>query len=334
MKKFIKKLIGQRMYIYLAQSWILYANFHKDLQLYKKYSTVFDSESFENKEANIILAYHSLEKGFLFSEMKPNFGKMRVVQLNKLLNDPEVINKSNKSQVKVAYQIMCKYYELHLKHHYNTEDYFPEKLYLNYKQILADHYSTEFEGIIRYTSEEFYQHNNKDFDVFANSRKSVRNFTGEKVSLSLIKDAIKLASTAPSVCNRQASRVYLVEDKSKIDQILKIQGGMTGYTDGVSQLLILTNDRKYYYTIGERNQFYIDGGLFLMNLLYALHFYKIAACPANWGKRIDEEENLNQFITLPESEKIICMIPIGVAVDNFSVCLSKRRDYEEILTIV
>lgn len=334
MKKLFKKLIGHKMYIYLAQLWILYANFHKDLQLYKKYSTVFDAESFENKEAQIILAYHSLEKGFLFSEMKPNFGKMRVAQLNKLLNDPEVINNAKKSQINVAYQIMCRYYELHLQQHFNTEDYFPEKYYLNYKKILAEDYSTEFEGIIKYNREAFYKNNDKSFEVFASSRKSIRNFTGEKISQNLIEEAIKLASTAPSVCNRQASRVYVVEDKIKIDQILKIQGGMTGYTEGISQLLILTNDRNYYYTIGERNQFYIDGGLFLMNLLYALHFYEIAACPANWGKRIDEEEKLKQFITLPESEKIICMIPIGIATDDFNVCLSKRRRHDEILTIV
>ncbi len=27
------------------------------------------------------------------------------------------------------------------------------------------------------------------------------------------------------------------------------------------------NSEDYFYTVGERNQFYIDGGIFLMNLL-------------------------------------------------------------------
>src|SRR5690606_473096 len=112
---------------------------------------------------------------------------------------------------------------------------------------------------------------------------------------------------------------------------LDIQGGFKGYSENVSQLLIVTNDRKYYYTIGERNQLYIDGGIFLMNLLYSLHFYKIAHCPANWGKEIRDEDRLNKVIAFPESEKIICMIPIGIAVNQFKVTLSKRRNLSEVL---
>jgi nitroreductase len=79
---------------------------------------------------------------------------------------------------------------------------------------------------------------------------------------------------------------------------------------------------------------YIDGGIFLMNLLYALHFYKIANCPANWGKIIQEEKLLNKYISIPEPEKIICMIPIGLIEEKFRVTLSKRRDVNELFRIL
>lgn len=71
-----------------------------------------------------------------------------------------------------------------------------------------------------------------------------------------------------------------------------------------------------------------------MNLLYSLHYYKIANCPANWGKNIDEEANLSKVIELPESEKIICLIPIGIAPESFNTTLSQRRNHLENLIII
>ena len=71
-----------------------------------------------------------------------------------------------------------------------------------------------------------------------------------------------------------------------------------------------------------------------MNLLYALHFYEIACCPANWGKTIYEENKLAEKIKIKSSEQIICMIPIGLAIDEFNVTLSYRRSAEEVLKVI
>src|SRR5690606_15486267 len=134
--------------------------------------------------------------------------------------------------------------------------------------------------------------------------------------------------------NRQAAKVKLIEDKNKIQEILKIQGGFNGFIESVNQLLILTIDRQYFYTVGERNQFYIDGGIYLMNLLYSLHIYEIAACPANWGKDIESENELNKIVQIPKSEKIMCLIPIGRANATIATTLSYRRSAEEVLTVI
>ena len=70
-----------------------------------------------------------------------------------------------------------------------------------------------------------------------------------------------------------------------------------------------------------------------MNLLYALHYLQIANCPANWGKTKKDEDKLKPWIDIPESEKIICLIPIGEATESFNTTLSKRRPIEETLII-
>jgi len=307
----------------------LYGNYKKDAVLYKKYALLFNVQTLKNKEANLILNYHALEKGMLFPKMKKGFGKDRIKKLHRILTDIEVINSISRSQIRVGFQVMCQYYELHQKLGYDIECLYSKKQYEFYKSVLSDYYTSAFNGVINWTKETFYKDVKADFGKFANSRKSIRNYTGEMISKEMLGKVVNLANTAPSVCNRQASNVYLVENKEKIDQILEIQGGFNGYTQDVNQLLIVTNDRSYYYTPGERHQLYIDGGIFLMNLLYALHFYEIGNCPANWGKTVQEEAPMEDLVNIPKSEKIICIVPIGRVQEEFCSTLSERRPSRE-----
>lgn len=341
LKKTIILTLGERSFakIKALKSLILNigtlsSNYFKDLKLFYTHSNVFKVDTLEKIEATIILDYHSIEKGLLFKNMKPRFAEYRIKNLHINLNKDIIKSNINLSQINVAYQIMCEYYELHQKINCDISDYYTLEQYEFYKDSLKQSYSNLFKGAIDYQKEDFYKHNLQNFETFSRSRKSVRNFTGEKIDVFLIKKAIELSLTAPSVCNRQSSKVYLLENKSLIDKVLNIQGGMAGYTKNIHQLLILTTDRSYFYTVGERNQMFIDGGLFLMNLLYSLHFYKIANCPANWGKTVKEERMLEKYIKIPQSEKIICMIPIGIAEENFRVALSRRRNVDEIFEII
>ncbi|EHG1331726.1 nitroreductase family protein [Vibrio vulnificus] len=335
MKAFIRKLLsvvfGEDFFFTLRNIYLIISNFMADFILFIKHSTVFSRGTVNKIECQIILDYHSVEKGLLFSKTKPRFAQHRIKSLNKNLLDPLIAEYYTRSQIRVALQVMCLYYELHERMDTIIEDYYPKSIYLKYRGILAEHYSDDFSGVISYNASCFYERVEElNFSRFSNSRKSIRQFTGERIAQFKIEQAIQLALNTPSVCNRQASRVYLVEDKSKIDKILDIQGGFTGYSTNVKQLLIVSVDRNYFYTVGERNQLFIDGGMFLMNLLYSLHYNGIAACPANWGKTIQEEKRLDSVVTIAESEKIICMIPIGVASDCFKVTLSKRRCLSEV----
>ncbi|MBL0602056.1 nitroreductase family protein [Aeromonas dhakensis] len=330
----VKKMIGTggvNRIMRVRYFQLLIANFVKDFNLYLKHSTVFNQQGLHKIECQLILDYHSVEKGLLFRNTKPRFAQPRIQNLHPSLALGVIKENVNRSQIRVAYQVMCEYYELHKKMDIDISDYYTLSQYQGYKEILGDAYFAHFKGAIDYTRDEFYAPVSADFSKFSNSRKSVREYTGELVPTSLIEQAITLALNTPSVCNRQACKVYLLEDKERIDKLLIIQGGLTGYTKNINQVLLLTVDRNYFYTVGERNQFYIDGGMFLMNMLYALHYYKIANCPANWGKLINEEEQLTGVVDLPESEKIICVVPIGIAKNEFRVTLSQRRELSEVL---
>src|SRR5690606_14714723 len=301
---------------------------------YKKHSNVFRVNNFEKKEAKIILYYHSIEKGFLFRNPKPRFAKAEIIRLHAYFKDKEVIQNIKLSQIRAGYSVACRYYELHNEKVIDIENYFSRRDYLLYNGILNNYYSQDFQGIKEFTFDKFYSKIDSNFLDFSNSRRSVRDFTGELIDEQQIKAAVGLALNSPSVCNRQSAKVYLLQDKVKIDEILKIQAGFRGYSENVRQLLVLTADRNYFYTVGERNQLYIDGGIFLMNLLYTLHFYKIANCPANWGKSVKDDRLAQRVIGLKENEKIICLIPIGRAVEDIRVCLSERRTIDEVLKVI
>lgn len=202
----------------------MFRNYVADFRLYKRYSIVFRIENFKNKEADLILNYHSLEKGMLFNNMKSGYGKDKVLNLHKILNDIDVVQNVNRSQVKVGFQVMCKYYENHLEQNFDISDFYTNEQYEYYKRILSGDYDTQFSGIYNWSRELFYKDVESNFELFANSRKSVRDFTGEIISIELIEKVIKLANTSPSVCNRQASNVYIIQSKSLIDKVLEIQG--------------------------------------------------------------------------------------------------------------
>ncbi len=326
---FLKKNLSQNFKIYIK----LVLDYFNDFRLYKKYSTIFSINSFENKEALLILNYHGIEKGLLHEKIKPRFALDRIKEMNKLLLDNEIINEISKSQVYIGYKIAIEYFELHEKMNVDISDYFKKSDYLKYldliKHIDLYHFSSGSE-VIKF--EDFYEEKQNFLD-FARSRKSVRSFTGEKVDISTIRKVIELSNSSPSVCNRQAAKVYLLENKEIIDKCLKIQGGFNGFSQNVNQLMILTIDRSYFYITGERYQFYIDGGIYLLNLLYALHFYKIAACPANWGKDFIDDNKLREIIDINKSEQVICMIPIGIAQEEFAITLSYRRTVDEVLHV-
>lgn len=333
-KAVVKKILGAGGVKKIANARnfsLLLTNFLKDFKLYLEHSTVFYKEGLHKIECQLILDYHSVEKGLLFKETKPRFAQQRILNLHPSLSLDVIKSNASRSQIRIAYQVMCEYYELHLQLGVDIHDYYTKAQYESYKKVLGNSYTTKFKGAIDYHRDDFYASVSGDFSTFSHSRKSVREYTGELVPNERIEQAITLALNTPSVCNRQACKVYLMEDKARIDKLLTIQGGLTGYTHNINQVLLLTVDRNYFYTVGERNQFYIDGGMFLMNMLYALHYYKIANCPANWGKLIQEEKHLDGIFDFPESEKIICVVPIGIAKEEFRVTLSQRRDLNEVL---
>lgn len=332
-KTIIKSVLGNKIIEFLKnirKTQSLKFNYKTDYLLFKKHSSVFKKDTYGKKESEITLIYHSIEKGFLHKPIKYKFAKERIIKLINLLEDKEVQKNDFRNQIQSAYANLINYYNVHKENRINISSYFPEEKYLFFKDRLKKH----LDSIITHAYTSYFSKIESNFEQFSNSRCSVRSYTGEIIPENTIQQVINLANNAPSVCNRQPIKVHLIQNKNLITKILNIQGGLTGYTQNLEQLIVLTSDRNYFYSIGERNQLYIDGGIYLMNLLYALHYYKIAACPAHWGMPVNADLQMRKLLGLSESLQIISLLAIGIPKESFNTTLSLRKTFKENLFII
>jgi len=95
-------------------------------------------------------------------------------------------------------------------------------------------------------------------------------------------------------------------------------------------LLIVTSNLNYFDGPSEKNQAFIDGGLFAMSLLYALHFKEIGAIPLNWSYVKSQDQELHKLNEVKPNEKVIMFIGVGYPPSKFRVAASKRRKSKEI----
>ncbi|MBY8967719.1 nitroreductase family protein, partial [Algiphilus sp. NNCM1] len=155
--------------------------------------------------------------------------------------------------------------------------------------------------------------------------------SSEPVSQELLDKAYEVSMKTPSVCNRQATRVYQITDSEKIKAALSIQGGFHGYAMP-PVLLLVTSDIRAFMNNGERNEPFVDGGLFSMSLLYALEAYGLAACPLNAMFSLSQDRQTRALLNMPDYELPVMYIAVGNFPESVPVCRSTRRDPKTIVT--
>lgn len=171
-----------------------------------------------------------------------------------------------------------------------------------------------------------------DFKEFAQSRHTCRWYTGESVDKALIEKAVDLARTSPSACNRQSIKVYAVSGDKKL-QVVGLQNGNRGFGEGIGQMLIVTSNQTDW-DANFRTSAYLDGGIFTMNLLYALHYYHVCACTLNAHLSIKKQKQLRKIVGMKPAEIPICFIGIGMPTEKMRIAKSRRLSLGQVLDFV
>ena len=173
-----------------------------------------------------------------------------------------------------------------------------------------------------------------DVSEFFSTRWSCRDYDMDRrISVEDIRSVVRLAQAAPSVCNRQSARIQILEDLSLKAKALALQNGNRGFGDSIPHLAVVTVDRRYFKDAGERNQRWVDGGLFAMTFVWALHARGYASCMLNWSLGVTATKALRRELGLSPHEDVICLIAFGHAAAGARAARSERIALDEILTI-
>lgn len=331
-KKYIPKCI-LNLYYRLQYPMHVWPLVRYDAKRFIRFSGKNDSE--ESLAGLITNNMHSIEKGFTMPDFRYGFGQKR---LEEVLDQCILYMKRyalegsdyNKALIVAAAKTAYDYKKVHLE----AETMIPLSLLNKIDTFLSYFPDLQTDSIqIETTKELFFSYRDADFKTFSNSRRSARNFTDEPIDVETMKKAIALAQNAPSACNRQSPRVYLVESRETIKEVFKYQGGNRGFGQTVDKLIVVCSYLGNYHDT-ERNCAYIDGGIFTMNLAYALHYYGVGACILNWSATKKRDKKVRKILSVRDSEVIVDLIACGNVPSEFKVCRSEKKELHHILTEV
>ena len=342
MKNLLKKIVPESVWGTLRnrqksqmQARTLANNYDYDRLRFERYASPnrnFLSNG--NRVAYLVMLYHSLEKGMSMPEPKYGYGKAKA---NELLDQIEecIQLECDKSQVLAAVSVLEAYNEFNTAQDITSPDL--TKRLAQIKHLLQDENRSDVRpvggGKRLIQSATIEEAREVNFRSFAFSRHSVRNFTDKEVSTKIIEEAVAIAQKSPSVCNRQSSKVHVYDNNTLGQQLLEIQGGNNGFGHTANKILVVTSDLSSFLSPGERNQCWIDGGLFAMTLIYALHSLGVSTCCLNWSKELEVDERFRLCSDIPRQENVIMLIVAGYTPKEFYVPYSHRVPVAEILTL-
>lgn len=282
----------------------------------------------EERLASLLVVSHVLEKGLTMPDRHLGFGQPRVRMLLAMLRSYIDDYDAKPIQVQSSINDLAEYLYIHESAQFQL----PEDITSGINEILKYRSSNEKITSIKSTSSEYFVED-VDFEKLAKSRRSLRYYSDKEVSMTDLIDALKIAQTAPSACNRQATRVKIIQSKKAKEYVLSIQNGTRGFGHLADKILLVTSDMSNWAPI-DRNSAFLDAGIFTMNLLYALHYKKICACPLNADMNSKTFKEIHKVLNIPASEIPVCFITIGNAPDVFNIAKSERINVEDVYTII
>lgn len=311
---------------YPAMSLRLWSNYNYDRSRFLRWSSVAGLAGEKQQLCSWIDAdAHKIEKALALKSPRPGFGKAVVHRLMENLHD-YVERFGPDRSTHVSLNVLRAYVDFGSQHGISHDE-----LAQAISKLSASGGAPPCGGVSRISREEILAHSKLDLEQFFFSRHSIRHFSDEEVDYSLIERAVYLASKTPTVCNRQSLRVYAYPDPEDRKRVLACQMGNSGFGDQIKVALVVTADSRTFFSVGERNQGWIDGGLFSMSLIYALHSLGLGSCCLNWSVEKENDKALRTVTGIPEAEMVIMMIGVGALPESLLVAQSPRRPVSELL---
>lgn len=306
--------------------------FKDDYNRFKKfYAPERISRNDENIRSTIMFMSHAIEKGLSHRNFRAGFGKGALSALSVNLDLWYDTHKFDDSFFKIGISVAHQYFKRHLELDVDVSD--KRKMFSDRIMTLIDKDNGENGGTDVVEKDSYFESATDSFVDVVTRRRSLREYSEEPVDIEAIKNAIQIAMTSPSVCNRQATRVYVITEPKKIAEAMSYQGGFNGY-DLPPAVLLITNDISAYSLFTERNQPFVDGGLFAMSLLLGLENEKLAAVALNTMFDRVQDKATREILGIPESEVFITYLGVGNRPKDLKTPHSKRLNIDDVTKFI
>lgn len=309
----------------LKQAPYMASNYLYDMRRYLKHSSTLGYGSKNKLRARIIAIYHNVEKGLSLPAPRPGFGESNLSYLLSAI-DLYLSRYGVDEFLQAPASALSAYVDFNRA---AGNENFPERERILKTIDRIGVASPECGGTVLLTKAQIRAATQNVGAEFFTSRCSVRQYSEEDVSDEDIVEAVRIAQKSPSVCNRQTCKVYVIHTKEQIKRVLDFHGGTRGFGEHVNKLLVVTNKLPSFWGASERNQCWIDGGLFAMSLLLGLHSRGLGACSLNWSKDSSVDREFRKIVEIGDDEAVIMLVAVGHIPESLKVALSHRMPIED-----
>ncbi|VWL85810.1 nitroreductase family protein [Oceanivirga miroungae] len=174
-------------------------------------------------------------------------------------------------------------------------------------------------------------------------RKSIRKFSGEKISKKDLDEILYYATKAPSAYNGQQTSIIYTEDREKIKKIANLCGNQSHIENASVFLLFVTDFYRTKKAFEKKNLEFkdnlddihtmakVDAGIMVSTVNLVAHDLGYGCTVI--GGVLNSKEELKKLFNLPEYTQIVSGLTIGVSVKNVHIKNTKPKLEPSILAM-
>ncbi len=98
-------------------------------------------------------------------------------------------------------------------------------------------------------------------------------------------------------------------------------------------IAVISSDLSAFYIADERNQPFLDCGMFAMNLMYAMNAAGLDSCALNWCLPSNKESKFMDLGLIPSNEVVSLVIAFGYRNSGCRKAKSPRIAHHTVYTI-
>lgn len=202
--------------------------------------------------------------------------------------------------------------------------YFDQNDSLNVLQKIPEYYKKNCISINVGTAK--LNHSNKnvnEYISFIKTRHSYRNFANELIPETTIKRIIELSSLSPSACNRQPCKI-VYSTNHEGNEIIRKYVVDKYVSKNIMNFFAVIVDRSYFNK-GEECQNLINAGIFINQILLAIHAVGLGATAFQTPISLSYNKQMQKDLKMTPNEMLVATIGYGKIKSDAKIAVAHKK---------